>query len=321
MARGTNNRITFLILTAPFERLGITAADIDWEPFLSFANDRAMVNFLIPIVNDIIVRRPNKIVREMPVRQSRSTRGTFKEFITTDDVEITVDAMMTYIYEAPINLKNDDSNYIFETLNFVASGIESLGVVPDNLLNIKTRQDLLNFVDRLGIHNANFFTANRELARVQGYEDILNETHSFEVFGETATTSINQISSAIDGTAALLTSIIRSRQGRGFADDNLPLREFNHLLRYANVANGVRVTHPLLNKIKVRNVVISNVENQRITSEHQLSVRIKMYSDDPSIYERARRSYDGRTQTSGGTFDEADFLDITGSGELEFLVP
>ena len=118
MARGTQNSATRLILRAPFRLLGIPRTYIDTSPFLSWVGtppnfargeeQRSEVDFLIPIVEDIIVRKQKKISRSTPVRQGRFSQGTFKEFINVDDYEVVVDAMMTYHYKGEVNLKGDD---------------------------------------------------------------------------------------------------------------------------------------------------------------------------------------------------------------------
>ena len=301
MARGTNNRVTRLILTAPFASLGISARDIDNSAFLRYTGtNRNMVEFLIPIVNDIIARRPNKIVREMPVRQATGTRGTFKEFITTDDIEINIDAMMTYFYRSELNFKGGDRNYILGIIDTLIDGVETSGIIPHNDLGITSRQDLVNYLDRLGIYKGGLLSFDtglgliREAVRINRLDSVLQsgnavqETVDFNVFGQTGTLSVNQATRALGASVSLARDYIRGREGRGFADDNMPLREFQYLLRYANVSNELAITHPVINKLGVKNVVISNVENLRITSEHQLGIRIKMYSDDISLYQKAQ---------------------------------
>ena len=67
-------------------------------------------------------------------------------------------------------------------------------------------------------------------------------------------------------------------------------------MKYERAPGAIKALHPILSSNNVERVVISNVENQQIKSHDQMSVRVNMFSDNPSLYERSRDEEEGRTQ-------------------------
>ena len=306
MAIGTTrNSLTRLIISAPAERLVGFEYDVH-NPFLrpAIVRESDHIQMLVPIVIDIKARKRNIVIREKPVRAKNVGRGTFKEFITSDDWYITVDAMLTYFYESELNfnVRNDiRENDILYTL---IDRIGQLGLVPPNELQIRSRSQLVNFLNRVGVGGGILDVRSRNDLAVYAKglrpenvaPGVVNELRRLGVILPTRGNAIGT------NLLGLGTDLIRRERQRNelYPDqaDEFPMREYSYLSSFSNVAGGLIVTHPYLEALKIRDVVILNLENEMTKSQHQMRIRIEMVSDDRSIY--------GEDRVSGYQFPNLD---------------
>ena len=310
MAVGTTrNSLNRLILSAPVSKLKKFVYD-RYNPFIrEIEIDNALHRqMLIPIVMDVRPRKRNRVVRELPVRATDRGRGTFKEFITSDDIYFVVDAMLTYHYEGELNFNVRNDTLEQDILNTLVEKIGQLGLIPPNDLQIRSRSDLVALINRLGITRTNLPSD-----LIPG---AINEARRIGLIGNSPS---EVIGANLLGTYSELARRERERN-IVYPDqaDTFPMGLFNYLNAFADVAGGLLADHPFLESLGVRNVVILDLYSNDTQSQHQMSITIEMVSDDPSIYDTPQSQTQETTANSTASFEVGPPIEPP-EGSLEFF--
>ena len=284
MASTRRNTLSRLNLVCNDRYLAFTIAEMNASPFLSSrGGDGGSLDFTfnIALVNDISIKQMNKIVRELPVRQTEGARGTFKEFVSADDIEIIVDGMISYDYRGDQQRDPDLERRKDIARNLTAIYFQS-GLIRENSLGIQSEADLVAALNRYGIDPRNL-NINRTLTRTG------SQLVTTPVVQNLLRRGGSQLAPNLQNVIRRGGGFLRREQERDtiYPDEALkfPSQEFEHLRKFARVPFGVRAQHKLLEDIGVSNVIIDRIETLSIKSQHQLSFRMHMYSDDPSNYD------------------------------------